>query len=132
LFAFQLRGATPRHGLTYRNGYATRSPGDPQAAAIAMIAEGICALLHPVPGGIAAAAAVRASRMVIRTVRPGANSVGRRATGCFDRKSVRFQHIHDDPVDAHRSSERAPDGSGPPRALDRLVIRGFVRLARTP
>jgi hypothetical protein len=55
LFAFQLRGATPRHGLTYRNGYATRSPRGPQAGSIATIAEGICALLHPVRGGTAAA-----------------------------------------------------------------------------
>jgi hypothetical protein len=46
LFAFQLRGATPRHGLTYRNGYATRPARGPPMARIAVIPEGICALLH--------------------------------------------------------------------------------------
>jgi len=83
LFAFQLRGATPRHGLTYRNGYATPPVRGLRMVRIAVIPEGICALLHPVPGGAAAAVAVPASRRVIRTVRPRANSVGARSDALF-------------------------------------------------
>jgi len=119
-FAFQLRGATPRHGPTYRNGYATRRARGPQGVGIAVIPERIHALLQPEPGGTAAAVAVPAWRMVIRTVRPGAKSVGHTAIRCFDRKSVRFQHIADDPGGCKPEASNMPPmaAAAPAHATD--------------